>query len=269
MYECVLNAATGFDGPVSVLAKSAGASLRDVHRDEIHNRSVFTLVNDAAALREDTRSLIAAGFATLDLRGHEGVHPRLGVIDVVPFVALDHDDERAIELRDETATWIAESFAVPVFLYGPLPDEGWRSLPEIRRDAFRTLAPDAGPSTPHPRYGASAVGARGVLIAWNLWVYGVDLEEAKSIASSLRSESVRALAFPIGEFVQISCNLIEPDRTLPSDLYDQVRHRVGGGVIDRAELVGLLPEAVLAREDPARWDELGLSPEKTIESRLR
>lgn len=264
----MLNAATGFDQPVRALAQAAGTSLRDVHRDEVHNRSVFTLINDFDALEADARSLIREAFATLDLRGHQGVHPRLGVVDVVPFVALGYDVERAVELRDDTAAWIADSFAVPVFLYGPLPGDDWRTLPDIRRHAFSSLAPDYGPARAHPRYGASAVGARGVLVAWNLWIRDITLDEGRRVAAALRSESVRALAFSVGEFVQVSCNVIEPARVRLSDLYDQVRRLAANGAIERAELVGLAPRGVLEREDPSRWAELGLSPETTIESRL-
>lgn len=243
--------------------------MRDRHADDTHNRSVFTLIHDREQLRHDVRSLATAVFETLDLYDHEGVHPRFGVLDVVPFVALDERDApRAVALRDETAAWLATTFKLPIFLYGPLDDGSTRSLPEVRRGAFRTLSPDHGPEVPDVRWGASALGARDVLVAWNLWVRGISLVEGRAIATSLRRREVRALAFRIDEFTQISFNLIAPLVIGPSTVYDDVAHLVPRGAVDHAELVGLIPEAVLRTQDPARWEQLDLSYEKTIEARL-
>ena len=217
----------------------------------------------------DVRSLATVVFEPLDLRHHEGVHPRLGVLDVVPFVALSPESpDRARALRDETARWIADSLDVPAFLYGVLADRSSRSLPEVRRGAFRTLEPDFGPPEPNARLGASAVGARGVLVAWNLWVTGISLSEGRAIAVALRRDEVRALAFPIGHHVQLSFNLIEPTIVGPGDVYDRAAALLPEGAIDHAELVGLVPDAVLRAEDPARWAQLGLSEDATIEARL-
>lgn len=270
MFECVLNLSTGRRDDVEALSAAAGSSLRDVHRDEAHNRSVYTLIAAPDELASDVRRLIATAMGRLDLRTHVGVHPRLGVVDVVPFVALaDESTVRAVSLRDETARWIADTFDVPVFLYGPLPDGTTRSLPEIRRRAFTTLAPDFGPPSPHPVRGASAVGQRDLLVAWNLWVRGITLEEGRRVAQGLRRDEVRALAFALPDFVQISCNLIAPLLVGPSQIYDEVAARVPPGSIDHAELVGLAPAAVLERETPDRWAQLDLDPGRTIEARAR
>lgn len=269
MFECVINVAEGRDAStLAALESAAGTSLRDRHSDPFHHRSVLTLVNDPATLALDTRRLCETTLERLDLRGHEGVHPRLGVLDVVPFVALSAvQADRAVRLRDEAAAHLAE-LGVPVFLYGPLADGTTRTLPEIRRRAFTDLAPDLGPGTPDPRWGASCVGQRPLLLAWNLYLEGVGISEARRIAALVRSGSVRALGLEVGPLVQVSCNIIDLDRTRPSELYDQVVAELGeGGRIARAELVGLCPRAVLEREDPARWAQLGLSPETTIERR--
>ncbi|MDE3082756.1 MAG: hypothetical protein KGJ39_04985 [Acidobacteriota bacterium] len=270
MFECVLNLSEGrrldvLDG----LSRAAGTSLRDRHADAHHHRSVFTLINEADQLVVDVRALIDAALAVLDLGRHDGVHPRFGVVDVVPFVALDaREAARACELRDDTARWLSESHGVPVFLYGPL-EGGERSLPEVRRRAFRDLSPDVGPDHAHPRFGASAVGCRPILVAWNLWLEGVDLDEARVLAKDVRRPGLRTLAFDVGESVQVSCNVIDVSAVSLSSVYDEVAARLPrGGRITRAELVGLAPASLLDAEDPSRWAQLDLSPQRTIEARI-
>jgi glutamate formiminotransferase len=270
VFECVINVSEGRSlDLLDDLHVAAGASLRDLHADAFHNRSVFTLINDPEPLIRDVRALIGESFESLDLRTHEGVHPRFGVVDVVPFVALAPENpSRAVDLRDETAEWIGETLDVPVFLYGPV-DGAIRTLPEVRTRAFVELVPDFGPAAASPKLGAVAVGARPILVAWNLWLSGVSRDETRVIVKSIRRREVRALALRTGEQMQVSCNLIEPLAVGPGRVYDEV---VGllpeGGEIDRAELVGLVPRAVLEFEERARWGQLGLSDEQTIEARL-
>jgi glutamate formiminotransferase len=270
VFECVINLSEGRDAPLlSELSATAGPSLRDRHADPFHNRSVFTLINDADQLTRDVHALLRCAFTSLDLTRHDGVHPRFGVVDVVPFVALEPEDSNvAVVLRDDTARWIADAFDIPVFLYGPV--EGvLRTLPDVRKGAFLTLAPDLGPETPSATLGASAVGARDLLVAWNLWLQGVSLVEARNIARTLRRNEVRALAFQVGDRVQVSCNLVAPLVVGPSVVFDQVTTLLSPeGSIERAELVGLAPRALLEMEDRARWSELDLSEQQTIESRL-
>jgi glutamate formiminotransferase len=268
--ECVINISEGRNlDLLDELHESAGRSLRDLHADPFHNRSVFTLINDAQSLQADVRALISRAFQSLDLRTHDGVHPRFGVVDVVPFVALGLEPpSRSIELRDANAQWISATFDVPVFLYGPVEDLV-RTLPEVRRRAFGDLAPDFGPPSPSADLGAVAVGARPILIAWNLWLSGVSRDETRAVAKAIRRSEVRALAFRAGEHMQVSCNLIDPMVITPSNVYDEVVALLPeGGRIVRAELVGLAPRAVLEGEERSRWDELGLSENQTIESRL-
>jgi glutamate formiminotransferase len=268
--ECVINISEGRNlDLLDELHVTAGQSLRDLHADTFHNRSVFTLINDAESLERDVHALIFEAFRTLDLRTHDGVHPRFGVVDVVPFVALEPEpSSRAVELRDASAQWIATTYDVPVFFYGPV-DGVLRTLPEVRKRAFRDLAPDLGPTTPLPRLGAVAVGARGILLAWNLWLSGVSRDETRAIAKAVRRNEVRALAFRAGESMQVSCNLIDPMVVGPSRVYDEVTALLPeGGRIVRGELVGLLPRAVLESQDESRWEQLGLSVDQTIESRL-
>jgi glutamate formiminotransferase / 5-formyltetrahydrofolate cyclo-ligase len=230
--------------------------LLDVHSDVHHNRSVLTLVGEAAP-----RAVARAAVAALDLRRHQGVHPRFGVVDVVPFVPLAGSTlVDAVAARDRFLDWMAAEMGVPGFAYGPE-----RTLPEVRRLAFAELPPDRGPSRPHPTAGATAVGARPVLVAWNVWLAEPDLARAQWIAREIRGPRLRALGLPVGGRVQVSMNLVEPDELGPAEAWDLVAER---GALAGAELVGLVPRSVLERTDPARWAELDLAEGKTIESRL-
>jgi len=260
--ECVVNISEGRDADlVARLAGTAGEALLDVHRDAHHNRSVLTLVGEEAP-----RTVARAAVEALDLGVHEGVHPRIGVVDVVPFVPLAGDDlAAAIGARDRFATWLADELGVPSFVYGPE-----RTLPEVRRGAFVTLTPDHGPAAPHPTAGATAVGARPVLVAYNLWLSEPDVGLARQVAAQVRGPSVRALGLQVGSRVQVSLNLVDPAVTGPAaafDLVDRAARAAGTGVAG-AELVGLLPEAVLRAVDEARWEQLDLAAARTIEARL-
>lgn len=227
-----------------------------MHSDAHHNRSVLTLVGEEAP-----RAVARAAVAALDLRRHQGVHPRLGVVDVVPFVPLAGSTlVDAVAARDRFLDWMADELDVPGFAYGPE-----RTLPEVRRMAFTELAPDRGPSRPHPTAGGTAVGARPVLVAWNVWLAEADLARAQWIAREIRGPRLRALGLPVGKRVQVSMNLVEPDELGPAEAWDLV---AGRGAMAGAELVGLAPLSVLERIDPARWAELDLAEEKTIEARL-
>jgi glutamate formiminotransferase / 5-formyltetrahydrofolate cyclo-ligase len=269
--ECVVNVSEGCDQhAIDAIGGAAGRSLLDVHSDCDHHRSVFTLVAADVAAQGAVRALARAAVERLDLRDHVGAHPRIGVLDVVPWVALDgwplHDagqgasGRRAMVARDEFAGWASSELGLPVFLYGLE-----RSLPEVRKRAWVSLAPDLGPLAPHPTAGAVAVGYRPLMVAYNLWLAGTDLAKAKAVAKALRSPEVRALAFPLGDAVQVSCNLLRPLVVGPAEIWDKV---AAMATVRRAELVGLVPQAVLARIPVARWRELDLGPDKTIEARV-
>jgi glutamate formiminotransferase / 5-formyltetrahydrofolate cyclo-ligase len=257
MLECVVNVSEGRRlDQVAAIAGAAGDGLLDLHHDPDHNRSVLTLVGPEAP-----RAVAVEAVRRLDLRTHDGVHPRLGVVDVVPFVPLGRatlDD--AVAARDSFAAWAAQQLGVPCFLYGP-----GRSLPDVRRRAFRDLRPDVGPEHPHPAAGAVAVGARPVLVAYNLWLASDDVGSARAVAAELRSPVVRALGLATGGGAQVSLNLLDPLAFGPAAAYDAVAARVE---VARAELVGLAPASVLERTDRDRWTELDLAPDRTIEARV-
>ena len=266
-----VNVSEGRDASaVDLLADACGDLLLDVHRDAYHHRSVLTVAGPAAEVLDGVRSLVEVAVRTLDLTGHAGVHPRFGVVDVVPFTPVGSADlAPAIEARDRLAIWAGAALGVPCFLYGPMPDGGARSLPEVRRGAFVTLQPDTGPDRAHASGGAMAVGARGGLVAYNVWVTGMTPAETRAAAGRVRNESLRALGLVVGRFTQVSCNLVDPDTVGPAEAYDRVAASLPRTArITRAELVGLVPASVLARTPEDRWPELGLSAGDGLEARL-
>jgi glutamate formiminotransferase len=278
MLECVANISEGRQREVmDALAGACGASLLDLHDDLDHHRSVFTLAGPGPRDAETAVSALAAMAAErLDLSVHDGVHPRLGVIDVVPFVALDEDHDIATNASLAFAEWIASELAVPVFLYDDA-DPLRRSLPELRRLAFRGRNPDLGPAAPHPRLGATAVGARPPLIAVNCWLDTNDVLVARELARGVREvdgglAGVRALGLLLEseDVAQVSMNLIDLPVTGLEDACTTVRRSADkeGFDVTKVEVVGLIPAAELARcsDEFKEWAEL--TSDLTVEGRL-
>ncbi|HLM16431.1 MAG TPA: glutamate formiminotransferase [Acidimicrobiia bacterium] len=276
MLECVPNVSEGRDPEVlDALATACGRTLLDIHVDPDHHRSVFTLAGEDTA--HAVRSLANAAAERLDLSRHTGVHPRLGAVDVVPFVALDgHTPADAIDAAHAFAAWAADTLAVPVFFYDQADATG-RTLPATRRDAFGARAPDRGPSTPHPTLGAIAVGAREPLVAVNCELARDDVELARTIATRVRERDgglpgVRALGLHLDSVgrAQVSMNLVALERTGLQDACRAVDAlaRDAGTAVARVELVGLVPAAELARSDDEFRAWSGLGHDDTIEGRL-
>lgn len=266
MLECVVNISEGVrPDVVAAVARAAGSALLDVHRDAWHHRAVLTLAGPEVV--EAAEAVAAAAVGSIDLVTHAGAHPRLGVVDVVPFVPIGSgrvapapDLGQALRARGVFARFAAERLGLPCFIYGPE-----RSLPEVRRGAFTTLAPDFGPTEADPHAGAVCVGARAPLVAYNLWLADADLDLARRVARALRAPEVRALAMVVGDHVQVSCNLVAPWRVGPGAVFDEVAVLAR---VERAELVGLVPAEVLRNEPVSRWERLDLGEERTIEARL-
>lgn len=258
MIECVVNISEGRDDDLlGEFDAAAGDALLDRHSDPDHHRSVFTLVGEDAP-----RSLAALAVERLTLDHHSGAHPRIGVVDVVPFVPLGRRTRSdALRARDAYASWSATSLGVPCFLYGPE-----RTLPDVRRGAFGELTPDHGPPRPHPTAGATAVGQRDVMVAYNVELAEPDLWLARAVARAVRSPAVRALGLSVGDRVQVSMNLIAPHEVGPDRAFDAVAALAPVG---RAELVGLVPAEVLDAVPAHRWDALDLAEDRTIEARLQ
>jgi glutamate formiminotransferase len=279
--ECVVNVSEGRDMQrLLAIARSCGPSLVDVHADADHHRSVFTLAGPGGRDAVDgARALAGAVAEQCSIVGHAGEHPRFGALDVVPFVALGGTSAERGQAADEARAfgeWWARAYAVPVFLYDDADPEA-RDLPNARSTSFRGRRPDFGPAEPHPRLGATAVGARRPLVACNCVLVSRDISVARRIARELRERSgglvgVRALAFFLPEAgrAQVSMNLFDLDHTGIEDACMQVRNlaRRYGTDVAGVELVGLIPRRDLEQctDEFLQWSRLDAA--STIEGRV-
>jgi glutamate formiminotransferase len=259
---------------IEAIVLAAGSCLLDVHTDPWHSRTVLTL--GGREVQQSARSVTETAVSLLDVHEHASAHPHLGVVDVAAFVPIRTDSparvvpgvadpgsvdlSSALAARGAFAEYAAADLGIPCFLYGPE-----RSLPEVRRRAFVSDPPDTGPPEPHPTAGAICVGARDVLVAYNLWLALDDLAIADEIAQAMRSREVRALGIDLGGRAQVSCNLVDPWLFGPAEAFDFVAERAP---VARAELVGLVPLTVLETIAAERWAELDLGADRTIEARL-
>lgn len=293
LIESVPNISEGRRAPViadlaAAVQSAPGVQLLDVSADPSHNRSVFTLAGSPTIVRDAILRLVAEALAAIDMRTHTGEHPRMGAVDVVPFVPLGSTPmSDCVALAREVGHVIADRFAIPVYLYeaAALRPER-RRLEDIRRGQFEGLAermkraewtPDFGPSQPHPTAGATVVGARSFLIAYNINLATERVEIAKAIATQIRERDgglpgVKALGLTLRPgVVQVSMNLTDFTTTPIQIVFDRVVAEAaarGVEVID-SELVGLLPAAALAETSPEQLRLTNFTPEKIIEHRIR
>jgi glutamate formiminotransferase len=261
------------------------ARVLDVHSDEDHNRSVYTIVGSEEELAAALLGAIETARELIDLRRQEGAHPRTGAADVVPIVPVREDDaERARTLALDLARRLGEELALPVFLYGELAPglgpaffrRGGPSELQRRMDAGE-LAPDFGPPRLDERAGGVLVGARPPLIAFNVNLAGDDLEAAREVARSVRERDggfpgVRALGLrlPRAGHVQVSLN-IEDWRASPlHEVVGAVRREasVRGLRVSGSELVGLLPAGAATAAAGSLLGVAGLDPSHVLELRL-
>jgi glutamate formiminotransferase len=285
--ESVPNFSEGRDDAVIEALRgslSTPARLLDVHVDADHHRSVFTLVGDADELVETLLAGIACSRDRIDLRRHEGAHPRIGAADVVPIVPLKPDEMgRAIETAIELARRIGEELALPVFLYGEAaPGRGpaffRRGGPEAlqRRVDDGELAPDFGPDRLHESAGGVIVGARRPLIAFNVNLRG-DLAAAKAVAAVVRETGggfpgVRALGLdlPRAGVVQVSMNVEDWEAAALHEIVARVETEAAahGAEVVGSELVGLMPAGAAARAAGAMLRIDGFDESRVLELRL-
>jgi glutamate formiminotransferase len=261
---------------------SEHARLLDVHADADHNRSVFTVVAEEAALGAALVAAVGVARERIDLRHHEGAHPRVGAADVVPIVPIAPGDiERASACADEVAARLGE-LGLPVFRYGG-PDRGpaffRRGGPEElqRRVDAGELAPDFGPSQLDPSAGAVLVGARRPLIAFNVNLASNDVEAARSIAAVVRESGggfpgVRALGLdlPRAGVVQVSMNVEDWEAAALHDIVARIveEAEARGVVVIGSELVGLMPAGAAAAAAGAMLRIDGFDASRVLELRL-
>ena len=306
LVECVPNVSEGRRGAVvdEITAAFTGAApgvlLLDRSSDPDHDRTVLTLAGPGPALVEAAVAGARACARLIDLTGHAGAHPRMGALDVLPFAPLG----RATRLGGAAGTVdglvdcaalarlagrrIAAEALVPVYLYGAAavrPDRA--GLPAVRRRGFEALlasaptdparAPDLGGPALHPTAGAVAVGARPVLVAYNVDLAGADLDLARRIARAVRERdgglpAVRAMGVPLATrgLVQVSMNLLDYRVTPPAAAFAAVAGLAAeaGARVVRSEVVGLVPAAALAGTDPADLGLEGFTGDQVLEERL-
>jgi glutamate formiminotransferase len=266
-----------------------GVKLLDHSSDPSHNRSVYTLVGDADGVKRATLALFEQAVPAIDLRTHQGEHPRLGAVDVVPFVPIEGITmAECVAIAKEVGAAVAERFNVPVYLYEEASaNPARKNLEDIRRGEFEGLAekmkrpewiPDFGPRLPHPSAGATVIGARMPLIAYNINLNTNRLDVAKKIAAAIRHSSgglryVKAAGFMLEDrgIAQVSMNLTNYERTPIFRVFEIVRReaaRYGVSILE-SEIVGLVPAAALlsAAEFYLQIERFG--PDQVLENRLR
>jgi glutamate formiminotransferase len=292
--ECIPNVSEGrrpdvIEGIAAAIRAVPGVRLLDYSSDASHNRSVFTLAGDAAPLKAAVLAIYERALASIDLRSHTGEHPRLGAVDVVPFVPIEGVTmDACVALAKDVAQAVAARFGVPIYLYEEAAaSPARRNLEDIRRGEFEGLAaklateswaPDFGPATAHPSAGASVIGARMPLIAYNINLNTNRLDVAKRIAAAIRQSSggfryVKAAGFELTDrgIVQVSMNLTNYEKTPIFRVFEAVRREAEryGVTILESEIVGLVPSAALNAAAEFYLRMAGFKPEQVLENKLR
>ena len=301
LVECVPNFSEGRDRElIDDLASAAssvdGTKVLDVAPDRWHNRTVLTLVGAPDSLAEAIFHTVVEAARRIDLREHQGQHPRIGAADVVPFVPLDGldldgdrgaDIHRCVTLAGRVGRRIADELRIPVFLYGEAARRAGRDVPaSFRKGGFETLReriesdpdrkPDFGPPRVHRSAGATAVGARRILVAYNIFLDTGDVEVARRIARAIRSSSgglphVQALGFEVDGRAQVSTNLLKVRSVPPLEVFEAVQRQADAVDVEvtGSEIVGLAPEEALP-ENARESLRLDCDPEeKSLERRIR
>jgi glutamate formiminotransferase len=297
LIECVPNFSEGrrpevLDEITRAIGQIDGVSLLDASRDESHNRSVVTFAGGPEPVVRAAMAAVGRALELIDMEQQTGAHPRIGAVDVIPFVPLgDTRMEEAVDLARRFGEQVAKVFALPVYLYGEAalrPER--RRLAEVRRGQYEGLkeeiaanpdrAPDFGPAKLHPRGGAVAVGARKPLIAFNLNLATDDVEIAQRIAETVRESSgglpaVQAMGVLVvvadgRQLAQVSMNLVDWEQTGIPRVVHEVRRlaRQAGTDIDHAELIGLAPTAALLEVTADALGLRGFRPDQALELRL-
>lgn len=293
LIECVPNISEGrrrslIEAFADEVRRIPGIRLLDYSADPAHNRSVFSFAGSSQAVGDAVIALSGRAIQEIDLRTHRGVHPRIGAVDVVPFVPLgDTTMREAIDLAHAVGHILADRWHIPVFFYEEAASRPSRArLEDIRRGEFEGLAekmshedwmPDCGPSTPHSTAGATAVGARRALIAFNINLATDRLDIARQVAAAVRSSGgglpfVKALGLPLADrgIVQVSMNLTNYAHTPIQTVFDRVvlEARKAGVPVVESELVGLIPAAALDSTTPEHLQLRNFSEDQILETRL-
>lgn len=293
LVECVPNVSEGRDrAAVEALAaairSAPGVTLMNVHTDPDHHRSVFSFLGPPDAVEAAALALTARVLELIDMRLHRGIHPRVGALDVLPFVPLrECSMDDAVALARRVGRTLGERHALPVYYYGAAATRPGRETPRpLRRGEYEGLAarlatpegtPDDGPARFDARSGAVLVGAREILVAFNVWLGTEDVNAARSIARAVREssgglEAVQAMGVLLASrrIAQVSMNLRDYRRTPIPVVFDRVVEEAlrRGIAVSRSELVGLAPRAAFAGRAPASVGLPDLPPALDLDTYL-
>ncbi len=265
-----------------------GVKLLDYSADQDHNRLVVTLVGDPSGLKSSLLQTMGIAVDLIDMRKHKGEHPRMGAIDVVPFTPIKNVEmKEAVELSHELAAEAAKRYELPIYMYENSATEPKRkNLETIRKGEYEGFAekitneewkPDYGPAKLHPTAGATVIGARKSLIAFNVNLGTKDIEVANFIARKVRHSSgglryCKAIGVDLKEkgLVQVSMNMTDFSKTSLYQAYEMIKFeakRFGVDIVE-SELIGLLPAAALFNVAEYYLQIEDFSPHQVIETRL-
>lgn len=292
--ECVPNFSEGKDKAkieqiARIFAAHPDVHLADYSNDPDHNRSVFTFLGPPAAVRDAALAAAGKALELIDMREQEGAHPRLGAVDVVPFIPLAGAEmEDAVNTAHKFGWLFYERFHVPVYFYGAAAlKPNCIVLPDIRRGGYEGLAektsrvdtsPDIGATEINKRAGATIVGARDILVAYNINLASNDLPLAQKIAAQIREKngglkSVRAIGVQLASrnLAQVSINLTDCRKTTLKDVYDKVKRLAAenGAAILESELIGLAPEYAFAGVTPQYLKLSNFDENRLIETQIK
>ena len=294
LVECVPNFSEGrrpeiVEAIVSQIKAIPGVFLLDKEMDADHNRAVVTIVGEPEAAKEAAFQMIKKAAELIDLNQHRGEHPRMGAADVVPFIPLENmNTEECIRLAQDLGKRVGEELQIPVFLYEDAATRPERkNLAQVRKGQFEGLRaeigtnperiPDYGPNQIHPTAGATAIGARFFLVAYNVNLASQDLALAKRIAKEIRESGggfpcVKAMGFDLADrrIVQISMNMVNYTVTSLATAYTAIQEKAeaAGVKILESEIVGLTPRDALVEAAVDLLKIREFSQEQIIERKI-
>lgn len=292
LVECVPNFSEG--RRISVINKIAdsakkikGIRVLDVEWDKSHNRSLATILGAPSDVLKASFEMVKTATKLIDMRKHNGEHPRIGATDVVPFIPVSGTTiKECVLLSNKLAKRVAEELKIPVYMYEASAKRKDRiNLADVRRGEYEGLKeeieknpqrkPDYGPSKMHPTAGAIVIGARKYLVAYNVNLDTKDVEIAKRIAGKIREKDgglpgVKALGFKVGRFAQVSMNLVDFEKTNFDDAYRAIEKEAKRlkVKIRNSEIYGMIPLEALSRAAKNSFKVEGFKSDQILEKRL-
>lgn len=292
LIECVPNFSEGRRlSVINKIADSAkkvkGVKVLDVEWDRSHNRSLVTIVGTPEDILKAAFEMVKTATKLIDMRKHKGEHPRIGATDVIPFIPVSGTTiNECVVLSNKLARKVADELKIPVYMYEASAKKKNRiNLADIRKGEYEGLRkeietnperkPDYGPSQMHPTAGATVIGARKYLVAYNVNLETKDVEIAKKIAGKIREKDgglpgVKALGFKVGGFAQVSINLVDFEKTNFDEAYRAIEKEAKklNVKIKNSEIYGMIPLEAVTRAAKNSFKIEGLKSDQILEKRL-